>query len=396
MIVRKIREEEYSRTQELFALAFEIPLDRRTLSAQELDRIRRCPRTREEKYWLERWAAFTDNGEMMSFLIGFPATVRFDGREAVCTCIGGVSSLPQFRGRGAIASCFRRHLEDSYRAGHVFSYLYPFSTRFYRQFGYTLCTERVDWTLDADLLPAVDGDPGTCVLSEDFSHYAEIQAVYNRYLARYNFSFVREDCDWNRVIDRDPASARRYTYLWKNGAGVPKGVFTYRKIYEEGLERATMLCDAFYFADAEGLQGLLGQLRAYRGHFQKIQLTLPKDVALERFLPEVSRGCARTLRFAGMGRVIHAEKALRMAAYRGSGRVSLKLRDSYVSENNRVYTVDFTDGKCTRIQPGEAWDLELDIETFSRWLLGACSDGEVPASLNAIFYPKKLFICDGF
>ena len=109
MIIRKIREEEYRRTQEVFGIAFEIQIAKEQLSDEKWKQIRENPKSRQERYYKERWAAFDDDGQMMGFLIGFPATIRFDGNEVVCTCIGGVSSLPQYRGKGVIAGCFRKH-----------------------------------------------------------------------------------------------------------------------------------------------------------------------------------------------------------------------------------------------------------------------------------------------
>lgn len=397
MIVRKIREEEYPRTQELFSLAFEIPLNRESLTDLEIERVKAFPRTREERYWLERWAAFTEEGDMMSFLIGFPATVRFDGGEGVCTCIGGVSSLPQYRGRGAIAGCFQKHLEDSYQAGHLFSYLYPFSTRFYKQFGYASCTEKVTWELNIDEFPEYREIKGECILSENFSELDAIEQVYAQSMKGYNLSFVREEWDWNVRIAKDPAAQHRYTYLWRNKAGIPKGVLTFRKEYEKGLDRATMICEEFFFVGEEGLKGLLKHIRSYRGHFQKVKLTLPKEVHLEQVLPEVSGGCRRTLEFAGMGRVIHVEKALKAASYRGTGKLSFKLNDPWIPENNGVFEVSFEDGKCTQIRPGTSWEKEFDIGNFSRLLLGACWEDEMKeAPYNQVFYKKKLYISDSF
>ena len=82
MIIRKIREEEYRRTQEVFGIAFEIQIAKEQLSDEKWKQIRENPKSRQERYYKERWAAFDDDGRMMGFLIGFPATIRFDGNEA--------------------------------------------------------------------------------------------------------------------------------------------------------------------------------------------------------------------------------------------------------------------------------------------------------------------------
>ncbi len=398
MIIRKIREEEYRRTQEVFGIAFEIQIAKEQLSDEKWKQIRENPKSRQERYYKERWAAFDDDGQMMGFLIGFPATIRFDGNEVVCTCIGGVSSLPQYRGKGVIAGCFRKHLEDSYQKGYAFSYLYPFSTVFYRQFGYELCSETVDWEFDIRTVPYFPEAKGAACLNERSSEKEAVMQVYADYMKEYNLSFVREEYDWIKVIHDDPAVENAFTYVWKNQEGRPKGVLCYHKEYSDKHPGGLMQMEAFYFSDEEGLKGLFNHIRAYRSHFQSVRLSVPKQVALQRILPEVSGNAfGRKIVFHGMGRVIHAENALRMARYRGSGTVSVKLNDEYIRENNRVFKVTFEDGRCIALEEGTDWDVELDIGTFSRCLLGCCDENEYEKEeVRKIFYGKKTFICDGF
>lgn len=398
MIIRKIEgTEEYKRTLEVFAIAFEAEKAEDAGSDSDMVRVLNQPANREERYWQERWAAFDESGAMMGFLIGFPATVRFDGHEALCTCIGGVSSLPQYRGRGVIAGCFRRHLTDSYRSGAVFSYLYPFSTVFYRQFGYEVCAQTVEWSFDTATIPAFPEVRGQAVLNEDRSVYEELCEVYRRFAADYNMSFVREECDWNRVISHRPARDSRYTYVWKNEAGQPKGALTFRKDYDEGAGQSVMVCQSFCYTDEEGLKGLLGFIRSFRSHMQRVRIPLPQNAALERALPEVSGRCGRKVSFTGMGRIINVRKALELARYQGSGRIALQISDPCLEANNRVFRVAFQDGRCACVEEGGTPDVSLGVGDLSRLLLGGCGVFEMTDDRQRqIFYPKKLFICDFF
>lgn len=398
MLVRKIFEEEYKRTEEVFGIAFEIQISKEQLSQEKIRQIREKPETREEVYFKDRWAAFDDDGQMMGFLSGYPAAIRFDGKEAFCTCIGGVSCLPQYRRRGVIAGCFRKHLEDSYQAGYTFSYLYPFSTVFYRQFGYELCSETVEWEFDIRTIPDFPDVKGAARLNEHSSERQAVKRVYADYMRECNLSFVREDYDWAQVIRDNPAVENVYTYVWKNREGMPKGVLCYHKEVSKEYPGGLMQVKAFYFSDEEGLKGLFNHIRAFRSHFQSVRLSLPKHVALQRFLPEVSgHAFRRKIYFNGMGRVIHAENALCMAKYKGSGTVSIKLNDRYVKENNRVFKVTFENGSCQAVEEDTSWDVEMDIGTFSRCLLGCCDGYEIEREeLKKIFYEKKNFICDGF
>ena len=121
MEIRLLRPEELARTEELFALAFRLPLER----------------GREEKPdEALHWAAFDEDGEMMSTLTVPAYQMWFDGQPVRMGGIGGVSTLPQYRKRGGIRGCFEALLPELYRRGYDFSYLYPFSTAFYRKFGH--------------------------------------------------------------------------------------------------------------------------------------------------------------------------------------------------------------------------------------------------------------------
>ena len=123
MIVRKITKAEEARADELFAIAFEQALDRTKTPAPE------------ESGRAVQWAAFGPDGQMMSTLCVTGFTVNFDGGSYRMGGVGGVATLPQYRRQGGIRACFQAALPDLYQEGFCFSYLYPFSTAYYRRSG---------------------------------------------------------------------------------------------------------------------------------------------------------------------------------------------------------------------------------------------------------------------
>lgn len=135
MLVRPITKEERLQSAQLFAIAFESPFDPNDLTPfAEIPCI---------------WAAFDEeSGEMMSTVYVTDYRVQFDGGRYKMGGIGGVASLPQYRRAGGIRACFQKALPILYREGYVFSYLYPFSTAYYRKFGYESCVQRYLAVLD--------------------------------------------------------------------------------------------------------------------------------------------------------------------------------------------------------------------------------------------------------
>ena len=122
MLIRPITNEERERSARLSAIAFESPFDPTELPLFARNSV--------------IWAAFDgQSGEMASTLYVTDYRVRFDGGVCKMGGVGGVASLPQYRRAGGIRACFQKALPAMHRDGYVFSYLYPFSTAYYRGSG---------------------------------------------------------------------------------------------------------------------------------------------------------------------------------------------------------------------------------------------------------------------
>ena len=82
MIVRKIRPQELKRTMELFAIVFGFPNDSNKSAEEVFEEVSKNPRSRDEKFWSERWAAFEDDGQtMMSYFAALPIWYSLTGKS---------------------------------------------------------------------------------------------------------------------------------------------------------------------------------------------------------------------------------------------------------------------------------------------------------------------------
>ena len=111
-------------------------------------RIEDIEATREEAEADENvsWGAFDEDGTMMAKIIDNKYDFYFDGQVIPCGGIGGVSTLPEYRDRGAVREIFRALLPDAYRSGEILSTLYPFNHEFYRKQGYEIVTFKNEYT----------------------------------------------------------------------------------------------------------------------------------------------------------------------------------------------------------------------------------------------------------
>ena len=327
----------------------------------------------------------------------------FVGQPVRVGGIGGVSTLPQYRRRGGIRACFEALLPELYRREYDFSYLYPFSTAFYRKFGYECCVQKQLVTVDLRLLRTSYfedtyrlAEPGRD-LSED------VCAVDQAWYRAYNMSVLHGRSDYRWVTGLDPAAGDKYLYVWYDN-GAPSA---YVRFQPEG---DTLQCDRFRFTSARGFRALLGLLQTMSTDRSHARFYLPESKALRYLLPEWSLGAVRwQLLCGGMVRVVRVREVLEKAKCIGTGRVTLEITDHQIPENTGVYRVSFRDGRVTQAARTDAApDAALTIPALSALISGVCSFTEAAQwmpgaelktpnpALDQLFYKKEMFIEEDF
>lgn len=407
MIVRKIRPQELKRTMELFAIVFGFPNDSNKSAEEVFEEVSKNPRSRDEKFWSERWAAFEDDGQtMMSYFAALPYMVQFDGKEYKMVGIGGVASLPQYRRRGGIRGCFEAALPSMYQDGVAFSYLYPFSTAYYRKFGYEMGCEKMQYHVRLSSMERFETGGSIHLLEPGKLLPEEIRQIYRTWQENYNMMVINEDFEYAWVGRSNPVKDQEFTYVYRSGTGIPMGYMTVKTVHEP--DGRNLNCTRFCFTCGEGLKGLFQVLLALGSNHEYVTLTLPTDVDMSLFFPEWSSGASARKLYAGMVRVVNVETVLKGARYIGSGKVSISISDGQIKENNGVFEVAFQDGRAVSVQKvcGNG-DVDMGINEFSHLIIG---NGDVRSmefmehvivhknkeALGQVFYRKPNMIMEDF
>lgn len=408
MIVRKIKPEELKRTNELFAIAFESELDNSKSAELVYQEAISNPDSRDNIYCMERWAAFEDDDKtMISNFIATPFTVQFDGHLCKMAGIGGVATLPQYRRMGGIRECFRASLPDMYKNDITFSYLYPFSTAYYRKFGYEMCCERFSYQIRLSSIRPFSLE-GNCYLVENESPALDdIRQVYSVWQEKYNMMTVNEDYEFAWIKNSNPVKDQRFTYVYKSKDKIAKGYMTFFK--EDSTNGRNLKCSRFFFTDMEGFHGLLNLAYTCSSDHQYITFELPTDLDITLVLPEWSMGAGQCDKvYCGMARVVNVIKVLKMAKYLGSGSLVISITDTFISENNNTFYLRFENGVAQEVYITNAMpDISLGIADFSRLIVGACDTSAILfmesvnvystlEKLSNVFYKKPALITEYF
>lgn len=395
MIVRKTKPEEGKRVNELFSIAFEQPMENGPVG--------------EDDTGMTHWAAFDEaNGEMTSTFTITEFPIWFDGNVVKMGGIGGVATLPSYRRTGGIRGAFQAALPDMYENGYIFSYLYPFSTAYYRKFGYENCVCKRSVAVDLALLAPRKAD-GHCVmagLGKDLTKAVRtLEADWER---TYNMAVCHEEKDYAWVAKADPTKKPEFLYVYFDAQGTPRGYMQFH--LENQPDGRNLVGTKLVFRDREGFDGLMNLVKTMASDHRYLKFQLPEEEALPYLFPEWSLGAAQWSTLpAGMVRVVNVRKALELAAYRGSGTVTLGITDGQIPENNGIFRVTFQNGKALSVEKTEEKaDLELPIAVFSALLSGVsaweAAESWMPdvhknrdnPALAGVFYKKPLWIGDYF
>lgn len=406
--VRRITKDELAMTGEMFRIAFEFPDKDAADNDAILRDMEEHPNSRETVSALEKWAAFDEEGNMASMIGSVRLTARFDGHALPMGGVGGVSTLPQYRRQGGVRMCLEAHMRDCYNDGVVLDYLYPFSTRFYKQFGYETIGKVNYYSIP---LRAIDADDvgGTVKPHKLGSRKADIIKVYQDYTQHYNLSVVRTEADWDRLDDSDMSKTGEYIYVWYNDAGEAKGVIGFRKVPNSVEKFDLDAIQMFWFSDSEGFRGLLQFVRGFEVYYRNLNIKLASDFPVDAFIKEWALYPLECKVSAmGMVRVLNVAKALEAAAYKGTGSVKIAVEDAILTENNKTFLVEFADRKAVMVtQTQETPDIIMPIGYFSKFLMG---DPDVSSmeyfsgikildnreNIAKVFYRKSMLILDGF
>lgn len=417
MIVRKIKPEELKRTKELFATAFEFTYDNKDSAMKVYEDTVSSPKSREDDTPLNKYAAFEDDDKtMMSCLSVNSYEMNFDGNLTKMAGIGGVSSLPQYRRRGGIRGCFEKMLADLYEEKVDFSYLYPFSSVYYRKFGFEMGCFGKQCNYLLSMIPSFDLKDGYFVLVDESNReevLPDVRKLYETWKAQYNGMIHNEKHEYAFVTEANPYKQQEFTYLYYRSNGKLAAYFTIHK--EKRDEGQVVVCSRLVYAGKEGLQGFLSLVKTMASDHVRVLFTIPACESMECLVKEWSLGAfSQSLLPLGMVRVVNVESVLKKAAYRGTGQLILGIKDAVLPQNNGNYWIRFTNGTLNvieRMPQDQMPQIRMDISDFSHGIFRGFAEGEITdydsievqdqkviqnEVIDQIFYPKKNFIMEYF
>ncbi|MGL5259301.1 MAG: GNAT family N-acetyltransferase [Lachnospiraceae bacterium] len=408
LTIRRIKENEILDTYKLGSICFDFPYA--NPEVDEITRIHKIitePKTKSERHWNDTYGAFDENNELAASIMALPYSYYFEGHSFKGNGIGFVSTYPHHRKKGAIKKLFQTILEDAYKEGKIFSYLYPFSECFYERFGYFRLNNSKCYDLNMRGIPDYQYlgtfkpyRPG------DDDIFSDIKKIYQSFAPNYNIMVNRDEFDYSIVTDAKLYKNNISCYVYYDKEQIPSGYLIYTR------ENRTFYCKEFIFHTPDALHAIFAFIRSFSSYYDFVRCHFPESIYIRDFCTDYAAyPCTITDTMNGMVRVIHVFEVLKNATYIGTGKLTIAISDSQLQQNTKNYFISFENGIANSIiekdYNKETADIALPISRFSAAIIGSYSacDFEFMLDvtysckielLNKVFYKKSSFINNYF
>ena len=266
---------------------------------------------------------------------------------------------------------FDRVFEMAPERGWTVSMLHPFSSAYYRQFGYEkICDHRVlTFPLAAlDFLPRVSDVKA--LRSEE--RLRDAVALYNDFGDTRNIMFRRYD---GRLYSLEPNTKKPTTYIWYDAAGKPASYVTLwveDVLYVNRMVPVALNVSELVFSTPESLRAILGFLRMYDGQSEtvkihncamspEIEVTLRDYVHTEyRLISDIA------------ARILDVKAFLEANRYPDApGHFRVRVDDS-LPYTAGLWEVEYAGGRgeARKLPDGGAYDLRAAMPAFTQLIYG--------------------------
>ncbi|MBO4653082.1 MAG: GNAT family N-acetyltransferase [Lachnospiraceae bacterium] len=364
---------------------------------------------------IEDWGAFDDDNTLMARVINNKFNFYVDGTAVPAGGIGAVSTLPEYRDRGAIRAIFKDLLPEAYKNGEVISALYPFKHEFYRKFGYETVIGWRKYCLTPDLLCRYRID-GMVIKWNPGDPVTDFLTVYNDFAPRFNMAHARteEQMLEHMKVDKQYID-RRFSYVLKQD-GEPVAYVIFKDIKNEPA--AILKVEECAWTCRDGFRAVLGFLARFEADYGTIEMNLPEGIDLQRIVVTPNAYAIKETVFPNfMVRVINAKKLLETICKPADCDFTIRITDEMIAENNRTYRVlsdrvevvgeRFAADETSAAEDTAKADIDLNVRALGQLALGALNVDEAmlrtdvtvhakEEMLRRVFIPKKLFVTEAF
>lgn len=318
-----------------------------------------------------------DGKTMVGTAAAYTLRLTVPGGEAGCAGVTMVGVVPTHRRRGVMTKMMTTQLRDVRDRGEPLAALWASEDVIYGRYGYGPASMQA--LIDVPRVRATFLDPsppsGTIRLVERDEAIERFPAVYDRVRTATPGTFVRSEPWWRHRILRDASKDEGGPFfralLEHDGEPAAYAVYQVQQKWERGVTGATVelrevmaatpaaTVDVWKFVFGIDLVESIRSTSFFLPSHHPLQLMVEQPRYLTFML---SNGL--------WVRVVDVPAALSARRYRGSGTLTIGVRDPFFAENDGVWRMDVEDGRAEVTKTSGEAEIGLGISELGSLYLG--------------------------
>lgn len=303
--------------------------------------------------------------KLASQIVIYPMEVNIQGEIFEMGGLTGVTTYPEYTGRGLIHSLIQKGLEYMRDNGLTISFLYPYSIPLYRKQGWEIVSDQMTFTIKDTQLPKKKTVEGM-IERVDIRH-EDIKNIYKYFSLQKHGALIRGDFEWEEYWrwdnEEDMLAAAYY-----NKEGKPLGYVIYY-IQDEIMHIKEMI-----YLNSETKNGIwnfisahysmVTEVRGYNYTGESIAFQFDDSEIKETIQPYI------------MARIVDVESFMEQYPFQikdENVKFYFKVHDPVCKWNEGIFYLHFEDEEaiCEKVEEyEESYLVELDISTLTTMMLG--------------------------
>ncbi|MGI6175253.1 MAG: GNAT family N-acetyltransferase [Christensenellales bacterium] len=311
-----------------------------------------------ERYEPQNTLVYHAGKSIVSAMQVFPRDLIIRGKKLHCGFVVGVSTMPEFRGRGFATDLMLTSFGMMYESGVHIAYLYPEAYELYRKTGWEVCSDTQNYQIYSNQIRK-DTRAEKFDVASQVKDLNDLNRVYETFITGRSCCFQRSEKDWScKLQELAITPGGGLMLIHKRHQPVAYAFYT--------VDMGVMQVSELVYVDESAMYDLLCALSAHHGG--KMQFYMPTDSELYTFLPD-GRGCVNTEPY-GMGRIINLKTAVEgTACCADATSVRVRIIDEQIEQNDDIFEFINQDGEIV-VSRAHYADIQMNIQGFTSLYCG--------------------------
>ncbi len=321
---------------------------------------------------IEDFRCAFDDARMVATAAEFRFRTWLGGEPLATSGVFGVTTDPEYRGRGVMSQAVGAVMDDAHRRGDPLTSLYPAVVRPYRSLGYELAGAYVQHQVALDAIPSDLGEDLPVVEALDLERDLQgVMTCYERWVREIPGGVEATGEAWWRKRVLNPAQDETYRAVVVRGGEGIEGFAAFTREAAPGHLSVDfgLSCRSLVALTDRARRALLAYFRGYRGVGRWLRWAgSPNDPTM--FLL-ADHDLEEVWRYRWMLRILHVESAFMGRGYPAiDASAEFRVADPRYDENAGTWRLTLTGGVPVIERIGDAGDGALSIGVLSAMFTG--------------------------